>query len=270
MRYRENFLKAATFSGPRYIPCRIVIFWPVWNMYRERLIEVVRRYQHVFLGSIPDRFESGLGIPFVDEYKYDAFGCVWRTRVRGYIGEVVRHPLEDWTYFKNFRLPDPEAGIPTESGEPMDIIPWDKVFSDMEKAREQGELVTAWIPHGFLFQRLYYLRSLPKLLVDMYRGEPRLEELIEMLTNYWISIIRIYKKNFSHIDLFSFGDDLGAQKGSMIRPEHFKKYIFPSYRKIFSEAKTTGALIRLHTDGDIMALSDLLLSTGIDITKYTG
>jgi len=135
----------------------------------------------------------------------------------------------------------------------------------MERARGQGELVVASLPHGFLFQRLYYLRSLPKLLVDMYRGDSRLERLIDMLSDYWISIIRIYEKNFSNIDVFSFGDDLAAQKGSMIRSEHFKKYIFLSYRKIFSEAKTIGALIRLHTDGDIMALSDLLIETGVDI-----
>jgi len=263
--YRENFLRAATFSEPEYIPCRIYIFWPVWNIYREKLLKTAKRYPHIF-GSVPDRFDEGEpGIPLVDEYKQDAFGCVWRTRIKGYIGEVVKHPLNDWSNFENFRLPDPEAGLPTESGEPTAIIPWDKVFSELEKARERGELVVASLPHGFLLQRLYYLRSLPKLLVDMYRGDPRLERLIDMLTDYWISIIRIYKRNLSRIDVFSFGDDLGAQKGPMIRLEHFKRYILPSYRKIFSEARSAGALIRLHTDGDIMALSDLLMETDVNI-----
>jgi len=51
----------------------------------------------------------------------------------------------------------------------------------------------------------------------------------------------------------------------MIRPEHFKQYIYPSYKKIFNEAKSGGALVRLHTDGRIIELVDLLIDTNIDI-----
>jgi hypothetical protein len=277
MSYKQNYLKAAKFEDPDYIPCNIVPTWPIWNTYREKLEDIAKRYSILFPWYKPGaitfdwfrpysriEYHERPGIVHVDEYRYDAFGCLWRTKIKGYIGEVIKHPLDEWSKLKEFKLPDPEVGVPTESGDSKAIISWNEIFSSMEKARSEGELVVAWLPHGFLFQRLMYLRDYRNLILDFYRDEPRLRELITMLTEYYLKLINIYKK-FGRVDAFCFGDDLGTQKGPMIRPQHFKKYLYDSYEKIFKSAKSIAEIVRFHTDGDIITLSNYLLELSIDV-----
>ncbi len=264
--FRDEYLKAAKFSYPKFMPTTISIFYPVWNIYRDSLKNIVVKYPLFFNWiNIPEHYSGVSGIPFTDMYRVDVFGCIWRTRIEGYIGEVVKHPLSEFSKLLEFRLPDPSVGVPTESGLPKPIVPWDEVFSGMEKAREKGLPVVAWLPHGFLFLRLIYLMGFSNLFIAMYKRDERLYRLIEMLTDYYIELIEIYRRGFSYIDVFSFGDDLGGEDRPLINPRLFAEYIGSAYRKIFSKAKSSGALIRLHTDGRVVELWNQLLDVGVDI-----
>jgi len=273
---RNTYLRITRFGSPKTILATIAPFYSVWNMYRGELEDIAKRYPDLFPYYNPEDivYIDPPGIPYTNKIKVDAFGCMWRTRVEGYIGEVIKHPLDDWIKFRDFNLPDPEAGIPTESGEInyltkpgkiKAIVPWDEIFNSMESAREKGNVVSAWLPHGFLFLRLIYLRGWSNIFIDMYRRREELYQLIEMLTDYYLEIIKIYKKNFSSIDVFTFGDDLGGSDRPLIRVNHFKEYIYPAYKKIFLEAKNSNALVYLHTDGCTVELWDLLIDAGVDI-----
>lgn len=273
---RDIYLRMARFGSPKTMLATIAPFYPVWNIYREKLEDIAKRYPELFPYYDPKDvgYIDPPGIPYTDIVKVDAFGCVWRSKVVGYIGEVVKHPLDDWSKFRDFKLPDPEAGVPTESGEVnyltrpgmiKAVVPWNEILDSMERARERGDIVSAWIPHGFLFLRLIYLRGWANLFIDMYRKRDELYQLIDMLTDYFLEIIKIYRRNINSIDVFTFGDDLGGVDRSLIRPTHFKEFIYPSYRKIFQEVKSSGALVYLHTDGCTVEIWDMLIDSGIDI-----
>jgi len=278
LNYRDIYLKAAKFENPEYIPCNISPAWPIWNTYREKLEDIARQYSICFPwykpGSITYdwfrpyshvEYDSVPGVIYVDEYRYDAFGCLWRTRIKGCIGEVVKNPLDDWSKLRDLKLPEPEAGIPTESGDPEAIISWDKIFDSMEKAKSEGELVFAWLPHGILFLRVVYLRGFRNFVLDLYKNEEKLIELINVLTEYYLKLIDIYRRFSGRIDLFSIGDDLGTQVGPFIGPQHFEKYFYSSYRKIFERAKSIAELVRFHVDGNIIPLSRFLQDLQVDI-----
>ena len=55
------------------------------------------------------------------------------------------------------------------------------------------------------------------------------------------------------------------QIGPMLSPEHFKKYIKPSYRRIVRPAQEAGCVIHMHSDGDIRALVEDLIEVGFDV-----
>jgi len=262
---RDNYLRAARFSYPRFIPTLISIFRPVWSLYRERLKNIVVKHPIFFCGGSIEEYEHQYETSLIDRYKVDAFGCVWRTRIDGYIGEVIKHPLGSWGDLEDFKLPDPHIGVPTESGEPKTVVPWDEIFSNMERARERGLPVVAWLPHGFLFLRLLYLRGFRNLAIDMYKRIDKLYKLIDMLADYYIELVRIYRTGFSGIDVFYFGDDLGAEDRPLISPAQFKEFLYPAYIKLFNEVKAGGSLVRLHSDGRIVELWNLILGTGVDI-----
>jgi len=260
---RENYLRAASFRCPEYIPCRISPFWPVWNTYRERLEEIARRYSLLFPGYRPGaiEYDERPGIVRIDEYRRDAFGCLWHFTIKGYQGQVVEHPLDDWSKLRDFEMPDPDEGLPSESG---GLTPWEQVYEAMERARERGDLVVAGMPHGFFFQRLYYLRGFRNFLVDVVRRPPELYELIEMLTEYNLELVRRLLK-FGSVDVVSFGDDLGTQTGMPISPRAFRELILPTYKKVFGLARSSGAHVRLHTDGRVVEVIDQLVEAGVTI-----
>ena len=262
--WRENYLRTVEFRGPEYIPCRIVIAWPLWNTYRDRLKELALKYPMAFYNFKPEdiEYDEKPGILRTERVIKDPFGCTWIFNIRGYQGQVVKHPLEDWRSFKEFKLPDPEEGIVHEGAE--EPVPWSKVFEELDKARTRGDLVVAHMPHGFFFQRLYYLRGFTNLLKDFIQKPPQIYELIEALTEYNLKLVKILLKS-GRIDVIAFGDDLGAQDRMPISPETFREFIFPSYRKIFQSVRSRSVNVRLHTDGHVTEVIDQLMEAGVNI-----
>lgn len=261
---RENYLRAADFNYPEYIPAVISVFWPLWNTYREKLEELAERYPMLFpgfkRGSI--RYEKEPGIVYTNEEVVDPFGCVWRFNIKGYQGQVAKHPLEDWARWREYSLPDPDAGLPVEGA--RDLIPWERVYEWMEAAEEAGDPVVAPMPHGFFFQRLYYLRGFENLLRDFVLKPPQIYELVEALTEYNLELVKRLLK-YPRVDAVSFGDDLGTQTAMPIAPRTFREFIYPAYRKIFSYARERGARVRLHSDGHVMEVAEQLLEAGVNI-----
>ena len=262
--YRENFLRAATFNYPEYIPCRIGASWPVWNTHREKLKELVQKYPLLFPGLQLDTitYDREVGVVRYSETRVDPFGCVWHFSMKGLQGIVVKHPLDDWNKLKNYQLPDPEEGLPVEGS--ANLIPWEKVYESMDKAKERGDLIVASMPHGFFFQRLYYLRGFTNLMIDFIKRPPQLYELVDMLVEYNLELVKRLLR-FGEVDLVSFGDDLGCQDRMPISPETFREFIFPAYKRIFTFARSGGAQVRLHSDGCVVEVLDQLVETGLTI-----
>ena len=66
-------------------------------------------------------------------------------------------------------------------------------------------------------------------------------------------------------DMISFPEDLGMQIGPMISPDLFRRFIKPSYRRLMKPAREAGAIIHMHSDGDVRTLAGDLIDGGVDI-----
>jgi uroporphyrinogen-III decarboxylase len=108
------------------------------------------------------------------------------------------------------------------------------------------------------------LRGYANLILDMVDEEPRLWQLIEMVESFNLALTR----NFIHranSEWLGFAEDLGMQQGPMISPVLFRKYIKPSYRKMMKLARDEGAVVHMHSDGDITQLFDDIQDCGVDV-----
>ena len=258
---RENFLKAVEFKKPWWIPCRVGFSMATWSKYRNKLGELLLRHPKIFpefkKGSI--RFDE-FGIRRKGNIFIDEWGCVWKFSINGLQGQVVKHPLKDWKALNKLKVPDPDAGLPREGDT---IVSWDRVREHVERAKKRGDLVIVGMPHGFFFQRLYYLRGFNNLLRDFIKGDERIWKLIDLLTEYNIELVkRILRFN---VDVISFGDDLGTQDRMPISPRMFRRYIFPSYKKIFNLVRSHNVHVRLHSDGHVIEVADQLIEAGVSI-----
>lgn len=262
MNARENLIKAVTFDHPEYIPMNFVINPSCWFTYpHELLFELMethpllfpdfKRPEEPFTPSLPlvARKEE----PFLDDWH-----CLWKTSMEGITGTVVEHPLTSWDDFDAYKAKAPSPDVCTGIG-PID---WEEERERIKQTKEAGFPVIAGLRHGHTFLQLCDIRGYEDLIFDMMDEEPQLDELIELISDFNLGIIKHYLE--LEPDLITYAEDLGMQVGPMLSPDNFKQYIIPAYKKIMQPAKEKGALIHMHSDGDVRLLVDDLVALGID------
>ena len=262
MSEKENYLRTIEMREPDWIPCRIVFPAATWHKYREKLEELVLHHPLIFpdskKGTI-DCDDFGLqrkGKPVLDEW-----GCMWNFIVDGLDGQVVGHPLENWKVFDTFKVPDPEANKDgLYCSYPSN---WREIRTHLEKARKEGQITFGSVPHGFMFQRLYYLRGFKNLMMDFATENPRLQDLTNMVLDYNMKMIEKWLE--IGVDVMVFGDDLGMQDRSFVSPKAFLKYLYPAYREVFDLVHRYGTYAYLHSDGHILEIAEHLITAGVDI-----
>ena len=258
---RENYLRTAAFEGGEWIPCSIYIPPASWVSLREELEGVIARHPILFPGFKPgqhdyDHWDPGPAHREGERFR-DAWGCVWDNAWGGLEGQVVEHPLADWGALAAWQPPDPMV---TGDRGPAN---WAAERERIAKAREAGRLTAGGVPHGFLFMRLWYLRGFDNLMMELAEEPADLARLIEMVVAHNERIVREWLD--MGVDMVDFGEDLGAQRASLVSPAMFRKWIAPGYRRLMQPCREAGAQVYLHSDGYIMELVDDLIASGVTI-----
>lgn len=262
---RQNYLRAAEMTGPEWIPCNISISPPLWHTYRNQLRNLVLEHPTLF-----DEYQKGerdfddFGVRRKGNTVTDEWGCVWSFLADGLQGQVIKHPLEDLKLLSSFKPQDPIQlnNVPGE-GYPPYPNSFDMALDYLKRARSEGKLATGSCPHGFMFQRLYYLRGFTNLMRDFVTHPPELNELIGIVVDYNMKLIRKWLK--VGVDLLSCGDDLGMQDRLVINPKTFRKYLIPAYSAMFGAAREKGVHVFLHSDGHILEIAEDLVKAGVTI-----
>jgi len=254
---RENYLRALEFRYPEWVPCSLGCSPDAWHKYRDELEDLHLRHPLLF----PD-FEKG-AVDFDDfavaykegEYYRDNWGCLWYNIHGGLEGQVVEHPLADWKALDAYRPPD--VSTRSERGERN----WDQVRREIEAQRARG-LLTAGSGER-LFDRLYFLRGFEALMVDFATDDPHLPRLIDLLLEYELELVGKWLE--IGVDMISFHTDIGTQKGLMISPEKFRRYLKPMFRELFMTCRKAGAHVGLSSDGHLLSIVDDLVECGVSM-----
>jgi len=254
---RENWLRAIEFRHPEWIPCSVVLLPIVWHRHRERLEDLVLRHPSLFReyrrGSIDfDRFDP---YQSAGEIVYDNWGCGWRIEIAGAEGQVVDCPLADWDALKTFQPPDPRT---TAERTPRD---WQQVRRDLAERKRKGLLAMGYGER--LFDRLYGLRGFENLMIDIATDDPRLTQLIEILTDHELRLVDLWLE--AGADVIAFHTDIGTQRALMISPAKFRRHIKPMFRRIFQRVRQAGKPVHLSSDGNLLEIVDDLIECGVSM-----
>jgi len=227
---RDNWLRAASFQRPEWIPCTVSLSPGTWKAYREDLERIVLAHPRIF-----------------------PRGCVWKNVQEGLEGQVMEHPLADLSALASYQPPDPL--VKEERGD----RDWEQIAQEVEQQKKQGLLATG---NGErLFDRLYFLRGFDRLMMDFATGEPRLRELIDMLIEYEMKLVNKWLE--LGVDMVGFHTDIGTQKSLMISPAHFRRYIKPMFTTLFQTCRDAGAVVYLSSDGRLLEIVDDLVECGV-------
>ncbi len=256
-----NWLKAAWFGCPDWIPYSIGLLPATWKEGREAFEDILAAHPKSF-----PNFQKGQrdfdALPDHPLYRVgrhtDAWGCVWENVHEGMDSVVVEHPLSDWEAFDSYQPPDPYTTA--DWGPQPD---WDELKKRYDQVKAAGGLAVGGVTHGFMYMKLYYLRGFENLMIDIATDDPRLPKLIDMVLDYNLKYLEQYIE--AGVEFMFFAGDLGLQDSLPMSPEKWRKYLGPCYKALFGLAKAHGVGTYLHSDGHIIEIIPDLADYGLDI-----
>lgn len=120
-----------------------------------------------------------------------------------------------------------------------------------------------WKP---IFCRMSSLFGMEETMVTMMTEpgifEAALEKVVDHTYEYCNHLISAHGEN---LDVFCLGDDFATQRGLMISPDLWRKFLKPCYEKLFSLAKKAGKPVWFHSCGDITSVLPDLIDIGMDV-----
>jgi hypothetical protein len=229
---RELVTRAVCFEGPERIPRGLPSRWG-------------NDFFTIGVGGDPDRKPKTEG--------EDEWGCVWEKDAEGKtMGQVVGHPLKDYSMLDDFPFPD--FTTPARYEKAREIIP----------DNTEDKFVIAGIPFS-LIHRLEYLRGHVEGWTDPYEHPEELGRLLDKLADLAIDAVGVMA------DIGAQGiiscDDWGLQDRPMVSPEIFREFFKPRYAKVYGYARERGLLTFLHSCGHIADLLDDLIEADLQVIQ---
>jgi hypothetical protein len=255
---RENFLRAVEFRRPAWTPIVFELLPAVWKRHGVGLSQLVHRHPFAFQGLNVGAASAPSQDPLYLEGRHlrDDWGCLWYNAHDGVLGQVIEHPLSDWSALPALRVPDP-----------LMQIRWGALEEAKREEAAAGLPVIAHpesFAHGGFFDRMQFLRGLENFLVDLVTEPPELATLVEKVLEYNLRYIDRWLR-FGDIDVIWFHGDLGTQNGPLISPETFRRHLKPSYTKMFRRCREAGVHVWYSSDGNILPIVDDLIECGVSI-----
>jgi len=181
--------------------------------------------------------------------KQDAFGVIWLMDQVGDFG-VVDNCLIPEPDVNLYRFPSPNEKLIRQKCERL------------VEAKQRGKFAMYTI--GFsLYERAWSLRGIENLLMDMVAEPTFVSALFDRIVEYNLAVVDIATEY--PIDGIFFGDDWGQQKGLIMGPTYWRRFIRPALNKMYDSIKSKGLYLCQHSCGDIHEVFGDLIDMGLDI-----
>jgi len=177
----------------------------------------------------------------------DEFGVRWST------SDIDRGapigPCLQEADLSGYRFPDPSAAYRFEH-----LADWTAANAD--------HYTFVWI--GDLWERATFMRGMEAILLDLAMRPVVVEELLRGLADYILQTMEILFSRFT-FDGVSLSDDYGTQRGMLMSPGHWRKFIKPLLAEIYGLARRHGRTVFHHSCGNIVPIIGDLIDIGLDV-----
>jgi len=180
----------------------------------------------------------------------DACGAVWRLDMRPWCLESppLKSPSLD-----GYDFPEPEAFI----------RPGAKERAEKTIAEDGGRHFTCAFMGWGLFERSWSLRGFENILADFAEEPEFVGELLDKITDLYLRLVEYNVRNFK-LDAVFFGDDWGDQRGVIMGPELWRKFIKPRQAKLYEACRRAGVRTVNHSCGAVAEIIPDLIEIGLD------
>lgn len=250
MTYKQRVIEALSFRQTQRVPCHVMLT----TQARDTICAYTGNPR--FAQTCMDNHLTLLDysgflrpVPGKAELFEDDFGVQWdRSGVDKDVGVVARYQIQTVEDYDAYTLPPvPEQAL--------------RAMLETGIAAAGDTFVLGGI--GFsLFERAWSLRGMENLLMDMLTEPERVERLLTQICEYNLKIMEIA---FDYaLDGFHFGDDWGQQRGLIMGPKLWRKFIKPQMRTLYAKAHARVLWVTQHSCGDLREILDDLVEIGLN------
>lgn len=186
---------------------------------------------------------------FPDGSYLDEWGVLYRPGQEAVV-HPVSGPIRTLADARAYTPPDPAASH--RLGTIPDIV--------RRYKHQAGRAIV--MHHRAAFMWSAYLVGLDTLLMNML-AEPELVDLLmDKVLDANVAVVR--RAIRAGVEIVVLGDDYAHNHGPMMSPALFERFCLPRLRRMIDAIHEEGALCIKHTDGNIHALLEMILSAGPD------
>jgi len=254
--YRENWLRTMNFEKPEYIMGGVGVRQDGWDKHGTKLNDLYEKYY-----SHRPYADDKIPHPdpkLIDENgnyhtKWtDEWGCVMEERVYGIHPMIVGHPFESYDAWKTYQPPN---------GADMSAESIEAERKQVEQSKQNGGIA---IQHFLrVFERMQWMRGYTDLFFDFAEDSEEAYKLADMIVDY--NMTWINRSIAIGADGVGFSDDWGTQNALMIKPEKWRQFFKPIYKRMFDPIKEAGMMVHFHSDGYIIDIIPDLVELGVDV-----
>lgn len=188
----------------------------------------------------------------------DEWGIGWRSVTHqtrfgeGSYTEPVFHPLAEDDAIESYRPPDPNR--PELYEEPARVI---------REYKDEYWIVGAVV--CTVYEAAWALRGLQQSLIDFVKNPDLLKRILDIPYRYHLTAAK--KLVELGVDMIWIGDDVGAQRGMLISPGHWREFLKPLMANFIAELKAINpdVLVAYHSDGVIDPIIPDFIEIGLDV-----
>ena len=215
----------------------------------SRWRSLVEAHDHIVRIAGDNRY--GVDVDSTADRFSDVFGCTWRGDLRPIHLEDV--PLAEPTM--------QEYSFPVRS----DVLDegWrTRVGDEISRTPDRFHVITMGCG---LFQRSWFLRGYLNALVGSIQEPAFYEELIARECDLKLSLLDELAE--APVDGIMFSDDWGDQKGVVLGPDRWRRFIKPYAARLFEHAHRAGKYTLHHSCGDVKDIIPDLIEIGLDVLQ---
>jgi uroporphyrinogen decarboxylase len=162
---------------------------------------------------------------------------------------LVDSPIRDVTQHQSFALPDPAAS---------------HRFASLEKAvRRCGDARAVVLNLRDGFSDMRDLLGYEAALMAMLLEPQAFGELLDRVVDFNLEMARVARQRYG-VEIVATTDDVANATGLLMRPATWFKNLAPNFRRIMQGYKDLGYLTIKHCDGNVDAVVDYWIDSGID------
>lgn len=202
-----------------------------------------------FLGNHLSKAKYKKNIILENGREIDLFGVTWqKDPAHGDVGVICDHPIKEPDQ-GSYKFPEVKKDFAGELCEKL-----------MTEERNTFRMFLITMNY---FERAWSLRGMENLLSDMILNKAFAEGLFDRILNHHLELLdTVLDYGFEAVYI---GDDWGQQKGLIMGPPLWHKYIKPGMQKMFDKIKSKGKYVCLHSCGDLREILPDLVDMGLDI-----